>query len=57
MIDPAAIGADRIGELSRIVVRMVVAERVFRVPVQVLPVEERDGALDSGLVRHAAPEK
>ena len=52
VIDPAAIGADRIGEQARIVVGMVVAERVLRVAVQVLPVDEGNGALDVGLGGH-----
>ena len=33
---------------------MVVAERVIRVPIQVLPVDERNGALDVGLCGHDA---
>ena len=33
---------------------MVVAERVIRVPIQVLPVDEQNGALDVGLCGHGA---
>ena len=46
------LGAERVGELARIVVGMMVTERVLCVPVQVLPVDERDGALDVGLNGH-----
>ena len=52
VVDPAVLGAERVGELARIVVGMMVAERVLRVPVQVLPVDERDGALDVVLNGH-----
>jgi len=35
----------------------MVPERVLRVPVQVLPVDERNGALDVGLGGHGAGKK
>ena len=47
-IDPAMIGADRIGELARIVVGMMVTERVLRVPVQILPSMKDTARLMSG---------
>ena len=52
MIAPVAIDTHCVGNPARIVVGMVVAERVFRVPVQVLPVDERNGVLDIGIGTH-----
>ena len=57
MIDPSAVGTDHIGEPARIVVGVVVTERVLRVPVQVLTVEEGNGALGVGLGWHAGYKK
>ena len=52
VIDPAAIRAHGLGEAARIVVGMVVVERVFRVAVEILPVDERNGALDVRFAKH-----
>ena len=51
----AAIRAHRIGEPSLIVVRMVVAERVLRLPVKVLPLVKETARLMSGSTGMARP--
>ena len=49
LIDLPRNRADCASKLVRIVVGMVVAERILRVPVKILPVDEGNSALDVGL--------
>ena len=57
VIDPAAIRAHRIGKPSRIVVGMMMAERILGVPVQILSVDEGHCAFDVGFDGHGADKK
>ena len=52
VVHPPFVRTDRVEKLLRIVVGVVVPEGVLGVAVEVLAVEECDGALDGGLSGH-----